>query len=399
MRQRTETGDAAAQLTLAEMLLDGSKGAPRDPVAAVELLEKSAAQEHRAALLALAEQLLAGKIVAADAPRAALLLERAAELGSPRAAAQLAELHQKGNGVPIDRAKAFELYARAAEGGYVYAMTQAGWLLEKGDGIPADRARALSYYRQAADKKNAWATERLFQVLSGRTATAEEKQEALGWLKAGAQRGVPKLRATASMMLLSGTWEEAELSANALGWLLEYARQRQPGSQRQLGLCLMNGWGMPQDFARANAEFEAAAEEDVGARLILARNLAFGVGVPRDLSRAKALASGHPEGSNSWIERYLEAARDLAQGEPSAPVIFRDKPQFPARLRRAGIEGEAIIDFVVDVDGFVLNPVVISATHPEFANAGRLAVSFWRFAPSAQPRAVRQPVKFTLGEP
>jgi TonB family protein len=74
---------------------------------------------------------------------------------------------------------------------------------------------------------------------------------------------------------------------------------------------------------------------------------------------------------------------------------------YPADLKRAGITGEAVVDFVVTANGDVVSPVVFSATNPEFGQAAVAAISEWKFTPAVlDGRAVnvrmRQPFRFTL---
>ncbi|MCU1762552.1 energy transducer TonB [Pseudomonas sp. 14P_8.1_Bac3] len=57
------------------------------------------------------------------------------------------------------------------------------------------------------------------------------------------------------------------------------------------------------------------------------------------------------------------------------------KPTYPRVLYRAGITGEVRVTLYVRADGSVSQPVVLKATHPEFAAASLAAVSKWRFRP------------------
>lgn len=90
--------------------------------------------------------------------------------------------------------------------------------------------------------------------------------------------------------------------------------------------------------------------------------------------------------------------RDL-QVQPRAR--HQTKPQFPTALRRAGISGEAVLEFVVTAEGFVGNIRVLKASHEEFATAAVAAVSQWIFAPGMKedkPVNARMvvPMGFTL---
>lgn len=57
------------------------------------------------------------------------------------------------------------------------------------------------------------------------------------------------------------------------------------------------------------------------------------------------------------------------------------QPQYPFEMRRAGIEGEVVVEFIVDTNGDVRNPFVVRSTQREFEAAAIQAVSKWRFRP------------------
>lgn len=56
-------------------------------------------------------------------------------------------------------------------------------------------------------------------------------------------------------------------------------------------------------------------------------------------------------------------------------------PQYPFELRSAGIEGEVVVEFVVDTNGQVRNPVVVRSTQREFEAAALQAIAKWTFRP------------------
>jgi TonB family protein len=399
VRERADKGEAAAQLTVAEMLHDGTKGAPRDAEAALEYLEKSAAQEHRAALLSLGESLVEGKRLPKDTPRAAQLFERAMELGSPRAAAELAALHQKGEGVARDATRARALYERAADEGYVYAMTMAGWMHERGEGGPVELARALDFYRLAAAKKNEWATKRLVQLLWRSTADRTTREEGWQWLRRGAQNEIVELQIQAAFAVLTGMRDDAEVEAVARTWLEQAAAKQESDARVQLAMCLMGGWGMEQDFTRAAELFASEEARNVQARVEWVKALAYGVGVARDVPRArKLLESLRDNPAHASLDRLVTAAEvEPVPGQIPRP-IFRQAPQYPQRLRRLNIPGKAEVSFRISPEGFTEDVRIIQATLPEFGRAARLALSYWRFhpAPAHAQRTNKQLLEFTL---
>lgn len=87
--------------------------------------------------------------------------------------------------------------------------------------------------------------------------------------------------------------------------------------------------------------------------------------------------------------------------QPVARV--RIPPQYPFEMKRAGIQGEVEVEFVIDVNGDVKNAVVRRSTQREFENAALQAIVKWKFTPGkkgGRPVNSRriQPISFTLNE-
>jgi TonB family protein len=76
-------------------------------------------------------------------------------------------------------------------------------------------------------------------------------------------------------------------------------------------------------------------------------------------------------------------------------------PQYPLSLRRAGIQGEALVEFLVMPDGNVGDTAVLRATDVRFGNAAIDCVKHWHFDPGmvdGKPVTCRMqvPIEFTL---
>jgi len=87
--------------------------------------------------------------------------------------------------------------------------------------------------------------------------------------------------------------------------------------------------------------------------------------------------------------------------QPVARV--QGRPQYPFEMRRAGIAGEVLVDFIVDVNGDVQNAYSAKSSQREFEQAAVQAVSKWKFKPGKKGgRAVNThmqvPIVFTLNE-
>ncbi len=61
--------------------------------------------------------------------------------------------------------------------------------------------------------------------------------------------------------------------------------------------------------------------------------------------------------------------------------VRQDPPGFPFALQSDNLSGKAEVEFVVDREGRVLFPRIVSASHEDFGWAAASAVSRWRYQP------------------
>jgi len=66
--------------------------------------------------------------------------------------------------------------------------------------------------------------------------------------------------------------------------------------------------------------------------------------------------------------------------ERPKPIVMK-APTYPRALRDDGLTGQAEIEFVVDKEGRVLFPHIISASHEDFGWAAATAVAQWKYSP------------------
>jgi len=62
-------------------------------------------------------------------------------------------------------------------------------------------------------------------------------------------------------------------------------------------------------------------------------------------------------------------------------VIQQVSPAYPRALKDDGLTGQAEIEFIIDKDGRVLFPRIVSASHEDFGWAAATAVAQWKFQP------------------
>jgi protein TonB len=94
---------------------------------------------------------------------------------------------------------------------------------------------------------------------------------------------------------------------------------------------------------------------------------------------------------------------DISKLDQQPVAKFQARPQFPFEMRRAGISGEVIVDFIVDTNGDVRNAFSAHSSQREFEAAAVQAVSKWKFRPGRKNghavfTHMQVPIVFTLNE-
>jgi len=107
-----------------------------------------------------------------------------------------------------------------------------------------------------------------------------------------------------------------------------------------------------------------------------------------------------PQSSGNW-RAGIGQIFDISKLDQIPVPVVQGKPQYPFEMRRAGISGSVIVDFIVDTSGNVRNAYAQSSTQREFESAAVQAVSKWRFRPgkkSGKPVNTHMlvPIVFTL---
>ncbi len=94
---------------------------------------------------------------------------------------------------------------------------------------------------------------------------------------------------------------------------------------------------------------------------------------------------------------------DLSKLDQQPVARVQGRPQYPFEMRRAGIAGDVLVDFIVDSNGDVQNAYAAKSSQREFESAAIQAVSKWKFKPGRKGgRAVNThmqvPIVFTLND-
>lgn len=174
-----------------------------------EVLSAAKAGDAAAQVL-LAQMYMEGKGVARNPEEAVLWYSLAANLGEGIAMNMLGRCHELGTGTPLNHELAAVWYQRAAESGLDWGMYNYANLLSTGRGVQRDRAKALELYRRAAEMGHAKSMNLLARHLEEGWETARDPDAALYWYRRSAEEGDFRGQASyASILLQQGSEDEA----------------------------------------------------------------------------------------------------------------------------------------------------------------------------------------------
>jgi protein TonB len=103
-------------------------------------------------------------------------------------------------------------------------------------------------------------------------------------------------------------------------------------------------------------------------------------------------------GEGTGLHAYRPS--DLDQ---QAEVRYRAVPVYPSEMKREGVTGEVLVDFIVDTNGSARNPTALRSSNRQFEESACSAVAKWKFKPGRKdghPVFVHMqvPIVFSLSE-
>jgi protein TonB len=109
-----------------------------------------------------------------------------------------------------------------------------------------------------------------------------------------------------------------------------------------------------------------------------------------------------PEVRDTSLFRGMQVF-DISKLDQTPVPKYQARPQYPFEMRRAGIAGEVLVDFLVDTNGDVQNAYAVRSSQREFEASAVQAVSKWKFKPGRKGGRdvithMQVPIVFTLNE-
>lgn len=102
---------------------------------------------------------------------------------------------------------------------------------------------------------------------------------------------------------------------------------------------------------------------------------------PPGLDRPTGVISIPKTSASRAIGKGMKDLFDLKNLDQAPVPRFQSNPNYPFEMRRAGIEGEVLVGFIVDARGKVREAYPMRSSHREFESAAVQAVSKWTFRP------------------
>jgi protein TonB len=124
---------------------------------------------------------------------------------------------------------------------------------------------------------------------------------------------------------------------------------------------------------------------------------------PPPLERPKVAVEAESEVAEEEVVETIAATEfqeDLIRTIPTGPdieivpyykvevkpkPIYQQKPRYPDLARRAGIEGQAVVKALVDIDGSVMDAQILKSSGNQMLDESAVAAARqWRFSPAKQ---------------
>lgn len=123
-----------------------------------------------------------------------------------------------------------------------------------------------------------------------------------------------------------------------------------------------------------------------------------------DFSQVKVVAI--PEtfrGGAEKIAQKLGKIFNLADLDRVPEPVFQPAPAYPQAMKREGVSGVVVVEFIVDTDGRVIDAFAIESLYSGFNDAAVAGVRQWKFRAGIRGghkvnTRMRVPIHFRLGE-
>ena len=363
LQKAADAGSLEAMFDLADCYDDG-EGVLKNPSMAMKWLTKAADDGYAKAQLALGAMYLTGDsermidqnyslsekylLMAAEKDnadaqgflsmlyidmeeydKALIWARKASQLNQPWALYSLGRIYDEGLGVETNHLEGLKWFERAAEAGYADAQNVCGNIYVNADFVEHNPEKSFKYYQMAAAQGHGYGMLNLGTCYMNGDGTA--KNLALGeeWIRKAADVGVEEAidfvkEVFDNTMEEDGSDDEMETALDAYNngdyesafeiWS-KWADLGDSDAMYDLGVCYVNGQGVPQDYAEAVKWYRKAADlGNADAMTNLGLCYDNGQGVSQDYAEAVKWYRKAADLGNAEACRNLAVFYELGQG-------------------------------------------------------------------------------------
>jgi|GEM_PF-872635 len=361
-----EQNHVDAQFAVGKIFAWGTDNVKQDFAEALKWWRKAADNGSARAQFNLGLSYADGNGVDKDDNQAFAWWKKAADQGVAEAQNNLGILYEGGNGRAKDLSEAEKWYHKAAEQGYVKGQFNLGRMYWYGLGVQRDAKRAAELFRRAAEQGHSGAQYLLGLAFDKGDGVSKDMTRALYWYLRAADQGVARAQCAVGEMLEAGLGTERD-SAQATLWFKRAALQNYGRAQYALGLQQISDRALKEAYvwfslAEKNEAKEAAAKrEQLGSEL-----------TPEQLAFANREI-------REWPSQYATPKLQPAK------LIKGEQPEYPMHALRLGVEGDVVLDLIVDKNGAVNDAVVLASSgSTELDDAAQTAVQKYVFSSASQ---------------
>ena len=245
------------------------------------------------------------------------VLRTKAEAGDVKAEVALARAYESGTGVPHDDARAFDLYLRAAKAGDPEAQNAVAFNYRSEKNF----TESLKWYGLAAKQGNANAMFNLGTHYYNGDGVPIDDVQAASWFwlarKAGSKRAedavargehdlspsqLSEVKLTVADMLAEGKAVPRD-TATAMAVYQDAGRYGKPEVQVRIAKVFLNGWGVPEDAAKAETYCRTALD--------LEKNFLPAILCIAYLDQSGRLGDNRRKEAFSWYEKAYNSGSPL----------------------------------------------------------------------------------------
>jgi len=268
-----------------------------------------------------------------------------AERGDVAAQLKLARAYERGDGFPVDLQQAAEWYKRASEQGNSEAQDSLGNMYLAGHGVDQNKQLAVKWFKSSARLGNADAMYSLGVAYYNGDGVDIDDELSYAWFMLSKENGNERAgeavkraeselktwKVTQTFKIVAGMYEKGEdLPLNqteATRWWIRAARTGDREAQAAVGMRMVLGRGVAQDFAQGRYFCEQASKQGDGTgEYCLGYIEQHGLGVKPNAKDARkyyerATALGSREGVAALAQ--MEATGDGGkQDRPAACILL-----------------------------------------------------------------------------